>query len=88
MKKGIAITLTIGAMALAVWGFGISNKAQAEFACSAEAVVAQPFDTIWQIASDNCEGNLQNAVHHMIQLNDGSSILQIGQAVQIPESNS
>lgn len=88
MKKGIAIALTIGAIVLGVWAFGIANARQAQFTCSTEAVVAQPFDTIWQIADDYCEGNLQNAVHHMIQLNDGSSILQIGQTVHIPESNS
>jgi hypothetical protein len=91
MKKGLAVTLAAGAMALVVVGFGMSNRAQAKFTCATSddgwPVIAQPFDTIWQIASDNCEGNLQNAVHHMIQLNDGSAILQIGQTVQIPESN-
>ena len=87
-KKGLVAIATATVMALAVWLFGVSNAAQAKFTCSTESVVAQPFDTIWQIADDHCEGNLQNAVHHMIQLNDGSSVLQIGQIVQIPAENS
>ena len=87
-KKGLVAVLTPTVMAMAVWVFGASNAAHAKFTCSTEPVGAQAFDTIWQIATDNCEGNLQNAVHHMIQLNDGSSILQIGQTVQIPAENS
>jgi len=75
------------AVAGGVWAFGTANAAHVKFTCSTEPVVAQAFDTIWQIASDNCEGNLQNAVHHMIQLNDGSATLQIGQTVQIPTEN-
>ena len=86
--KSTTAILTATVMAMAVWVFGASNAAHAKFTCSTESVVAEAFDTIWQIASDNCEGNLQNAVHHMIQLNDGSSILQIGQIVQIPVDNS
>jgi len=86
--KSTTAILTATVMAMAVWVFGASNAAHAKFTCSTEPVVAQAFDTIWQIATDNCEGNLQNAVHHMIQLNDGSSILQIGQTVQIPAENS
>ena len=57
-------------------------------ACSDGHYVAEAFDTIWQIATDNCEGNLQNAVHHIIQLNDGTAIIQIGQVVQISAENS
>jgi flagellar basal body-associated protein FliL len=87
-KKGLAAVLTATVMAMAVWVFGASNAAHAKFTCSPASVVAQAFDTIWQIATDNCEGNLQNVVHHMIQLNDGSAILQIGQVVQIPAENS
>ncbi len=87
-KKGLVAITTATVMAMAVWLFGVSNASHAKFTCSTETVVAQAFDTIWQIATDNCEGNLQNAVHHMIQLNDGSAILQIGQTVQIPAENS
>ena len=87
-KKGLVAIATATVLALAVWLFGVSNAAHAKFTCATESVVAQAFDTIWQIADDNCEGNLQNAVHHMIQLNDGSAILQIGQIVQIPLENS
>ena len=87
-KKGLVAITTATVMAMAVWLFGVSHASHAKFTCSTETEVAQAFDTIWQIATDNCEGNLQNAVHHMIQLNDGSAILQIGQTVQIPAENS
>lgn len=88
MKRTTMAMLVMVVLAMAVWLFGASNAAHAKFTCSTEPVVAEAFDTIWQIATDNCEGNLQNAVHHMIQLNDGSAILQIGQTVQIPVENS
>lgn len=88
MKRTTMAMLVMVVLAMAVWLFGVSNAAHAKFTCSTEPVVAEAFDTIWQIATDNCEGNLQNAVHHMIQLNDGSAILQIGQTVQIPVENS
>lgn len=88
MKRTTMAILVIVVLAMAVWLLGASNAAHAKFTCSTEPVVAEAFDTIWQIATDNCEGNLQNAVHHMIQLNDGSAILQIGQTVQIPVENS
>ena len=87
LKRSTKVMWMLAALAIAVWLFGASNAAHAKFTCSDTEHVAEAFDTIWQIADDNCEGNLQNAVHHMIQLNDGSSILQIGQIVQIPESN-
>ena len=87
-KKGLVAIMTATVMVMAGWLFGASNASHAKFTCSTETVVAQAFNTIWQIATDNCEGNLQNAVHHMIQLNDGSAILQIGQTVQIPAENS
>lgn len=88
MKKGLLALLTATVMAMAVWAFGTANAAHVKFTCSTERVVAQAFDTIWQIATDNCEGNLQNAVHHIVQLNDGTAIIQIGQVVQIPAENS
>ena len=87
-KKGFVALLAATVMAMAVWMGAASNAAHAKFTCSTESVVAEAFDTIWQIASDNCEGNLQNAVYHIIQLNDGSSVLQIGQTVKIPAENS
>lgn len=64
--------------------FAKSNTAHAQFTCSDETHTAEAMDTMWQIASENCEGNLQNAVHHMIQLNNGRAMIQIGQVVEIP----
>lgn len=77
-----AIVLALGVLMLFV--FAKSNTAHAQFTCSGGTHTAQAFDTMWQIATDNCEGNLQNAVHHMIQMNDGRAMIQIGQAVAIP----
>ena len=82
--KSTTAILTATVMAMAVWVFGASNAAHAKFTCSTEPVVAQAFDTIWQIASENCDGNLENAVYHMVQLNGGRAMIQIGQAVEIP----
>ena len=79
--------LMLAVLAMAVWLFSASNEAHARFTCSDTQHVTKAFDTMWQIAIDNCEGNLQNAVHHMVRLNDGTVSLQIGQIVQIPESN-
>tara|TARA_B110001454_G_C12336648_1_gene274169 strand:- start:170 stop:454 length:285 start_codon:yes stop_codon:yes gene_type:complete len=77
-----AIAVTFGALLL--WAFARTNEAHAQFTCSGGTHTAQAFDTIWQIASANCEGNLENAVYHMVQLNDGRAMIQIGQAVEIP----
>ena len=70
-------------MVLAIGFFGWSNERQAQFTCEGGTHVAQPYDTLWQIASDRCTGNMQNAVYHFAELNGGSSI-QIGQKVLIP----
>ena len=70
-------------MALASGFFGWSNERQAQFTCEGGTHVAQPYDTLWQIASDRCTGNMQNAVYHFAELNGGSAI-QIGQKVLIP----
>ena len=83
----LLITVAVAFGVLLLWAFARTNEAHAQFTCSGGSHIAEPFDTIWQIASDNCEGNLQNAVHHMVRLNDGTVSLQIGQIVQIPESN-
>ena len=40
---------------------------------------------MWKIAGTYCDGNIENVVYQMIELNGGSS-LQIGQKVVIPNA--
>jgi hypothetical protein len=78
------ITVAVAFGALLLWTFARTNEAHAQFTCSGGSHIAEPYDTIWQIASANCEGNLENAVFHMVEMNGGRSTIQIGQAVAIP----
>jgi hypothetical protein len=48
--------------------------------------VAEAFDTIWEIARTRCEGNLENAVYHFVQLNGGTASIQIGQEIRVPST--
>ena len=89
MKTGIRqhlslIVVAVAFGALLLWAFARTNEAHAQFTCSGGTHTAQAFDTIWQIASENCDGNLENAVYHMVQMNGGRAMIQIGQAVEIP----
>jgi TRAP-type C4-dicarboxylate transport system substrate-binding protein len=77
-----AIAVACGVLLLLV--FAKSNTAHAQFTCSDGTHTVEAMDTMWQIASENCEGNLQNAVYHMVQMNDGRAMIQIGQVVAIP----
>ena len=80
----LLITVAVAFGILLLWAFARTNEAHAQFTCSGGSHIAEPFDTIWQIASENCDGNLENAVYHMVQLNGGRAMIQIGQAVEIP----
>ena len=80
----LLITVAVAFGVLLLWAFARTNEAHAQFTCSGGSHIAEPFDTIWQIASENCDGNLENAVYHMVQLNGGRAMIQIGQAVEIP----
>ena len=80
----VLITAVVAFGVLLLWAFARTNEAHAQFTCSGGTHTAQAFDTIWQIASANCEGNLENAVYHMVEMNGGRATIQIGQAVAIP----
>jgi len=80
----LLVAIGVAFAVLLLWVFARTNEAHAQFTCSGGSHIAEPYDTIWQIASANCEGNLENAVYHMIQMNGGSPSIQIGQAVAIP----
>ena len=80
----LLITVAVAFGVLLLWAFARTNEAHAQFTCSGGSHIAEPFDTIWQIASENCDGNLENAVYHMVQMNGGRAMIQIGQAVEIP----
>lgn len=84
MKRVTAVVAaSVAFMALAIAFFGWSNERHSRFACEGGTHVAEPYDTIWQIAIHRCTGNLENAVYHIVELNGGAS-LQIGQKVLIP----
>jgi hypothetical protein len=86
----IRMTVTTAAaaifMVLAIGFFGWSNERHSRFTCESGTHVAQPFDTIWNIARTRCEGNLQNAVYHIVQLNGGTASIQIGQKIRVPST--
>ena len=84
----IAVTTAAAAifMVLAIGFFGWSNERHSRFTCEGETHVAQPFDTIWDIARTRCEGNLENAVYHFVQLTGGTASIQIGQEIRVPST--
>ena len=67
-----ASLVTIAALTILM----IVNRVQAvdNYECRVTRAQVQPFDTMWSIAEDNCDGNVRNVVHDMIDLNGGTTI--------------
>jgi len=83
LKRLAKIGAGVLAVVLAVWIFAMVNDEHAQFTCDGTPHVATHGDTIWNIAIAQCEGNLENAVYHIRELN-GGSMIQVGQKVLVP----
>jgi hypothetical protein len=81
-----AATAIAAFMVFAIWGLGWTNERHSRFTCESGTHVAEAFDTIWEIARTRCQGNLENAVYHIIQLNGGTASIQIGQKIFVPST--
>ena len=79
MKKVIIIIV-----AFFVTSFGLSKviASQERFTCNQATVVVQLGDTMWKVAERNCTGNIQVAVHHLV--NKYGTLIHHGQQIQLP----
>ena len=84
MNKHLAnIGLTISvAIALAAGAIIADNHASA-YECEVGIVTAQPGDTLWSIATTNCNGSTQRAVYDIKALH-GTTSLQVGDTITLP----
>ena len=85
MKKFQTLLLAIATVIVMILVLARSNERAARFECDKTSHVAKSGDTMWKIAGAYCDGNVENVVYQMIELNGGSS-LQIGQKVVIPNA--
>lgn len=69
---------------LAIMLFVDRVQAAEEYECRVTVAQVKPFDTMWSIAEDNCDGNIRNAVYDMIRLNGGSSTIHTNQWIYLP----
>lgn len=86
VKRLVQIGAGVLVTVLAVWIFAMVNDRHSKFTCTGDTHIVTHGDTLWNIAIAECEGNLQNAVYHLRELNGGSN-LRIGQKVLVPTGN-
>ena len=60
----------------------LADDRQAEYNCDGATVVVVPGDTLWQIASTHCTGDISTAVYDLSQ--DYSATLLVGDTLYLP----
>lgn len=65
-----------------IWLVVSSVSSWENYECVETDVVVQPLDTMWSIAEEYCEGNIEVAVSDLISSN-GSSTVVVGQVVKV-----
>lgn len=71
-------TLAFGLVWLAV----SSVNAWDDYTCVETDVVAEPYDTMWGIAVEYCDGNIESAVNDLV-LRHGSATVRVGQTIEV-----
>lgn len=79
MKK---VIIMIVAFFVTLFGLSRVIEAQEQFNCPNIAVTVQSGDTHWKLVQNNCTGNIQVAVHHLVD-KYGVNI-HPGQQIQLP----
>ena len=79
MKK---IIIGIVAFFVTVFGLGKLIEAQEQYDCPDIVVTVQSGDTQWKIAENNCKGNIQVAVYHLVK--KYGTLIHHGQQIQLP----
>lgn len=65
-----------------IWLLATSFSRLGDYKCYEADVVVLPYETLWAIAEEYCEGDIRSAVQDLITEN-GSASLQIGQVVKV-----
>lgn len=82
----VAVVLVARAGTSVAVAFGGGPASAAERLASNPVHVVQPGETLWSIARQiHPSGDIRPVVHVLLQLNGGSSALQVGQRVRLPQ---
>jgi len=65
-----------------IWLVNTSVSTWDKYTCVDTDVVVQPYDTMWAIAEEYCDGNIEVAVADLIS-SHGSSIIIVGQTIEV-----
>lgn len=76
-----SIGLAVGAATLAGAAALVDDR-QSEYTCDGATVVVSSGDTLWQIASTHCTGNISTAVYDLSK-NYGATLL-VGDTLYLP----
>ena len=75
------LAVIVGSLALLL--FTHTNREHARFTCTGGTHTVQPGDTIWEIAIEHCNGNLENAIYQITRIN-GGALIHPGQKITLP----
>lgn len=82
VRRIIAVLLLIVVFAATLLGLKKLVEVQGRFNCQDKVVTVKAGDTLWSIVKNNCTGNIQSAVDHLI--NEYGPVIEVGQKIQLP----
>jgi len=72
-----------GALAFGLAWLAVSSvNAWDDYTCVETDVVVQPHDTMWGIATEYCDGNIEVAVDDLVKRH-GSATVYVGQTIEV-----
>lgn len=79
MKKVIVSTIAVIAVIL---GLSYIADKQDSFSCNGNVVIVSPGETLWEIAKQNCDGNMESARNHLVS--KYGSVIHVGDVIELP----
>lgn len=80
-RSTIYLVLTFVALIVA---FTVGQARAKQFTCSLEPHQVQSGDTLWRIAENNCEGNIQAVTDNLVAVYGDP--IQVGNTIYLPEN--
>lgn len=68
-----------------VWLASASIKSWDNYECPNKQVVAEQYDSLWSIVSNNCTGSIDKAVYDLVK--EYGNTINIGQAIQLTDNS-